>query len=294
MQRLIAFALAGLGLLTASGAASAAAPADWSKVPATEIAVFYPGISPMEWILGELRVDRVRHGGGRAFRQGDACTDCHAEETVQMGSTIASGEKLEPAPQAGRPGAIPVRVQAVHDGAQLYLRFSWKQPAGGSGPQLDAANPVKIAFMFDADKVDMADRAGCWASCHSDSRTMPDGSEERTKYVKDGDLAGGVFLDLAQWRSGEDRTYGGYVADRRVLAADPELKASGKLDGDTWSVVFSRKLAGGEGSIALEPGKHYGFGFAIHHDHSAGRYHHVSLGYRLGIDVDADITARKQ
>jgi hypothetical protein len=72
------------------------------------------------------------------------------------------------------------------------------------------------------------------------------------------------------------------------------LSADGKLEGDTWSVVFARKLAGGEGDVTLQPGKTYNFGFAIHDDHAAGRFHHVSLGYKLGIDAKADVTAAKQ
>ena len=52
-------------------------------------------------------------------------------------------------------------------------------------------------------------------------------------------------------------------------------------------------LGCGEGDIALAGGKTYNFGFAIHDDHAAGRFHHVSLGYSLGIDAKADITAAK-
>ncbi|MCY1176640.1 Cytochrome c-552 [compost metagenome] len=73
------------------------------------------------------------------------------------------------------------------------------------------------------------------------------------------------------------------------------LGAEGKLNGDTWEVVFTRKLVGGEGDVALESGKTYNFGFAIHDDSAAGRFHHVSLGYKLGIDnAEAQINAAKQ
>ena len=43
-----------------------------------------------------------------------------------------------------------------------------------------------------------------------------------------------------------------------------------------------------------KPGKAVNFGFAIHDDHTAGRFHHVSLGYTLGLDTKADISAAKQ
>lgn len=287
---------ASIAVLASAPIATFAAQPDWSKVEATEITLFYPGVSPMEWILGDIRVDRARHGGGRAFKQGDTCADCHADEVRQMGETIVSGEKLEPNPVAGKPAAIPVSVQAAHDGDSLFLRFSWTQPAAASAKGADDANPVKLAVMFDAGKVEMADQSGCWASCHADSRTMPDGSDGKTKYVKDGSLSGGVFYDLIQWRSGENKAIDGHVAEERVMEGGSALVgAEGKLDGDTWTVVFERKLTGGTaGDIALEAGKSYNFGFAIHNEHAAGRYHHVSLGYKLGIDADGDVVAKKQ
>jgi hypothetical protein len=60
-------------------------------------------------------------------------------------------------------------------------------------------------------------------------------------------------------------------------------------------VTFTRKLSpNNEGDINLEPGKSYNFGFAIHDDHTYGRYHHVSFGYKLGIDADGDLKVMKQ
>ena len=38
----------------------------------------------------------------------------------------------------------------------------------------------------------------------------------------------------------------------------------------------------------------YNFGFAIHDDNAAGRFHQVSLGYKLGIDADGHVKAVKQ
>lgn len=282
-------------LVSAPTLVMAAPPADWSSVASTEITVFYPGVSPMEWITGDLRVDRVRHGGGRAFKQGDSCAECHSDEAHEMGDRIVSGEKLEPTPIAGKAGFVPVTVQATHDGEMLYLKFSWQQPAASQGAKMDDANPMKIAYMLDAGKVEGAELSGCWASCHAESRTMPDGGDDKTKYVKDGSLASGIYYDLAQWRSGENKAYNGYVADKRVMEVGSALQsAEGKLEGDKWTVVFTRTLAGGEGDVALEVGNKYNFGFAIHDGHTEGRFHYVSLGYSLGLDSAADITAAKQ
>jgi len=286
-QRLLGIAVA--TAFAAAGAAQAAAP-DWSKVPARQITAFYPGASPMEWIM-----KGSEHGGARALKKGETCASCHNDEAADMGKKMVSGQKLEPTPPKGKAGSIPVSVQAANDGTNLYLRFQWKQPPASGGAKLDADNQVKLAFMLEDNKVDLASLAGCWATCHEDSRTMPGAKDDKkTKYVKDGSVSDGKFYDLLQWRS-KGKPVDGHVAESRVMEGGSALvSAEGKKDGDTWTVVFTRKLAGGKGDVALQPGKTYNFGFAIHDDWSAGRFHQVSLGYTLGIDAKADITAAKQ
>lgn len=289
MKKTIIAGVVGALLAGTTGAAMAAAP-DWGKVPAKDITAFYPGVSPIEWIT-----KGTEHGGARGMKKGETCADCHHSETSDMGKKMASGQKIEPTPIAGKAPAIPVKVQAARDADNLYVRFSWKQPPAAGGAKMDAKNPVKVAFMLESGgKVELADLGGCWSTCHVDSRTMPGAAETKLKYVKGGSLAEGKFYDLYQWRSGEKKGFNGYVADKRVMEGGQALVgADGKLDGDTWTVVFARKLAGGEGDVALESGKTYNFGFAIHDDSAAGRFHHVSLGYKLGIDTSADITAAK-
>lgn len=290
-KTLIASALGTL-LALGAGGAIAAAPADWSKVPATDITLLYPGVSPLEWIT-----KGTEHGGARALKKGERCADCHDEEANDMGTKMVTGKKIEPNPIPGKAPSIPVKVQASHDGENLYLRFTWEQPKASGAPKMDDKNPVKVAFMLESGgKIELADLAGCWASCHNDSRTMPGAADTKTKYVKGGSLADGKFYDLIQWRSGEKKGFDGHVADKRVMEGGKGLvNAEGKLDGNKWSVVFTRKLAGGgEGDVKLETGKTYNFGFAIHDDNATGRFHHVSLGHKLGIDAKADITATKQ
>jgi hypothetical protein len=295
MNKIRMIAAAGMLLGLAIAPATASEPA-WAKVEPTELMLFYPGIAAIEWVLGDIRIDRERHQGARVFKMGDRCIECHLEnpeELIEIGAAIAAGERMEPTPVEGKPGTIPVQVRAAHDDDVLYLKFTWQQPPGAGGTPMDAANPMKIGFMLDAGTVEYADQGGCWASCHADSRGMPDGDESKSKYVSEGSLADGVFYDLLQWRSGEDRAYDGYVADRRVMEGGTALKrASGRLDGDSWTVVFARRFQGGEGDITLKRGGVYNIGVAIHDDHAAGRFHHVTMGYTLGIDADADIVAR--
>jgi hypothetical protein len=285
-----------LALACGAGNAFAAAP-DWGKVPATKIGVFYPGASPVEWIL-----NGIEHSGAKGLRKGESCTGCHSEETDKLtfGQKMVSGEKNEPKPIKGKSAGFPVNVQAANDGTNLYLRFSWKQPPGG-GPKMDADNQVKVAFMLANDgimakdakgkEVDMSKAGGCWATCHEDSRTMPNAKDDKkTKYVADA----GKFYDLLQWTSKDNKGHDGMVSDKRVMQGGKALvEAKGENKGGEWSVVFTRKLTGGDGDVALASGKTYNIGFAIHDDYTMGRFHHVSLGYTLGIDTKADITANK-
>jgi len=302
-KTLITASALGLVLAGMAGTALAAAP-DWSKVPSRSVTVFHPGTSGLEWIM-----KGTEHGGAKGLSKGETCIGCHEDGKTHKidiaTDKILKGEKLEPKPISGRVGTIPVTVQAANDGANLYLRFSWKEPKGGAD-KMDKDNPVKLAVMLEDNKVVAKDSkgkdvqigaaGGCWGTCHTDARTMPGADDKKTKYVDGGSLANGQFYDLMQWKSGKGaKAVDGYVADKRVMEGGKALvSAEGKKDGDTWTVTFTRKLAGGgEGDIALVSGKTYNMGFAIHDDYSAGRFHHVSFGYTLGIDAKADITAAK-
>jgi hypothetical protein len=288
MRKLIT--ISATGLMFGLGASSAMAAPDWSKVPARQITLLYPGVSPIEWIM-----TGTEHGGARGIKKGETCAGCHEEETADMGQKMASGQKIEPSPVKGKTGSIPVSVQAAYDAANVYLRFSWKQPAGGAA-KMDPENQVKLAVMLEDNKVDRAGQSGCWETCHKDVRTMPGvADDKKTKYVVGADLKAGKYYDLMQWTS-KGAKHDGHVAEKRVMDGGKALiDAKGEKKGDQWTVTFTRKLAGGaEGDISMAAGKAYNFGFAIHDDFSKGRYHQVSLGYTLGLGTEADIKAMKQ
>ncbi len=288
----------------------------WNSIEGRKITLLYPGQTSMEWVL-----NGKDHGGARPFTKGgDRCFTCHDKEADKMGTKIVGGKHqsaAEPAPVKGKRGGIPVTVKAAHDDENLYLHFHWHD--GGipvaEGERMDAENAVKLAMMFATDEVEYADRAGCWGTCHHDANGMPHQPEgtDVVKYIKEsrskievkgrrGKKRGGwnklrkpeeitaameakKFMDLIRYKS-DGTVEDGYILDNRVMDGNiSDVEMVSENANGMWTVVMKRKLNSGDADdIALENGKLYNFGFAIHDDYSDGRFHHVSLGYKLGLD----------
>ncbi len=160
---------------TPASAAGASGAADASDVPAIDMVLFYPGQASIEWVFNGRD-----HGGARAVRKiGDRCSECHKGEEADIGAKIVGGEKAEATPIPGKRASIPVKLQASHDGSNMTLRFTWPDAPHtpvpfADGGKMDPENQIKLAVMFDDGKIEMAEYAGCWATCHHDSRYMPD------------------------------------------------------------------------------------------------------------------------
>ncbi len=177
---------------TSSNNDNATVDRDWSGVATSNITLFYPGQASFEWV--QTGKD---HGGARAFlKGGDRCATCHLKEVKDMGAKIVSGEKLEPTPIEGKRGSIDVKIQATHDDENMYLRFRWKNDKHSpvpfvDGGKMDPANQVKLTVMIaennddDTAKVELVNKAGCWVTCHHDSRYMPHkpNAEDMTKFA---------------------------------------------------------------------------------------------------------------
>jgi cytochrome c-type protein NapC len=325
-----------------TAAAPVAAPAsggsaiDWSGVEPVEFNLFYPGVASMEWIL-----KGSAHSGKRSLTLGDRCFDCHEDEEVDIGDLIMSGDKLEDDPITGKRGSIPVNIQTAHDSDYLYMRFQWPDAehvavASAEGGKMDPENQVKLAVMLatDDEKVEFADRSGCWQTCHIDANSMPlepdagalggkslDFSNGVTKYLKesrteieiegkDGKTRGGwdklkeageiqaaldngQFMDLLRYKSGTGESEDGYILAERVMTGGQGVEFNGSLNDGTWTVEMKRKLTSDKpGDISMATDQLYNIGFAIHDDYSNKRFHHVSLGFKLGFDnEDAEINA---
>jgi len=265
-----------VGTLMALGSQMAVAAPDWTKVPKRDINVFHPGVTPIEWV-GK----KSDHSGTAGLKKGETCVGCHEEKgTLNFNFKRLADKELEP---KGAPKTMmyPVGVQAAYDASNLYIRLTFKAPTGGVDKS-DKDNEVKAAVMFPDAKVPQASQVGCWASCHMDARTMPGADDKKTKYTKEGGY------ELMQWKSGKGAKVadGTVTTERKMDGGVLGAKAEGGKTGDTYTVTFTRKNPG--------EGKTVPFGIAIHGDNATGRFHHVSLGYTLGLGAEGDVKAVKQ
>lgn len=313
---------------SAADTSSADSMINWTGASEMVSTLFYPGQASMEWTIRGKD-----HGGARPFKAGDRCFDCHVEEAMDMGQKIvtATKEGVEPTPIPGKRGSIPVTIKAAHDSDNLFLRFSWPDAAHApvpfaDGGKMDPANAMKLALMISTDDVEFADRAGCWGTCHADAKNMPFAPEgqEVTKYLKEsrskievrgrgGKALGGwdkrnsdeeiqeafdsgLFMDIIRYKAGEKVVEDGYILADRVMDGGQGAEFNAQLVGGQWTVEMKRKLTSDQkGDVSMALDQTYNIGFAIHDDFSNSRYHHVSVGYKLGFDnAEADINAVKQ
>lgn len=263
------------GVLLALGSQAAIAAPDWSKVPKRDLHVFHAGVTPIEWVT-----KKSDHSGSAGMRKGESCAGCHEEKgALNLSFKRLADKELEPK-GAPKTMTFPVGFQAAYDKDNLYIRLSFKAPAGGADKG-DKDNEVKATILFADAKVPQAAQYGCWQSCHSDARTMPGADDKKTKYTKEG------AYELVQWASKGNKVSDGSVStERKMSGGTSGAKAEGSKSGDAYTITFTRKSPG--------EGKAVPFGVAIHADNASGRFHHVSLGYVLGIGADGDIKATKQ
>ncbi|TFH87834.1 cytochrome C [Billgrantia azerbaijanica] len=309
-----------------------AASLDWSTVPATDLTLFLPGQASIEWIQ-----DGSEHGGGRAVKFGDRCIWCHQGEEADIGALAVAGEKIETFDLGDKRGHVPMSVKAAFDDEYLYMQFQWE--AGEHAPlpfadggKLDPDNPFKLTVSLSDERVGLADQAGCWASCHHDSRHMPDAPEadalaanglgERldlsdgvTKYIAESRtdievrgrrgaarggwdklkeeqeiqelLDGGVYVNLARYKSGDGSTESGYILDERHFSDSQAIVFSAEEADGVWTAHLTRALKTGvEGDKPLDLGKLYSVNLALHDDFADSRFHHVSWQYGLAFGAE--------
>ena len=126
----------------------------------------------------------------------------------------------------------------------------------------------------------------------------PRGGWDKLKTAEEisGELDAGRFMDLLRYQSGSGNSEDGHILDQRVMSGGQGFDTSVSLQDGTWTLEIRRKLDSDKpGDLKLALDQIYNIGFAIHDDFSSARFHHVSLGYKLGFDNDqVEINALKR
>ncbi len=109
------------------------------------------------------------------------------------------------------------------------------------------------------------------------------------------ELTEGRFMDLYRYQVGTKKSENGSILAERLLS-EGGVEFTSSKSGNTWIVEMRRKLKTDVADdIQLDITKVYNLGFAIHDDYTNGRFHHVSLGYKLGFDnAEAEVNAVKK
>ena len=103
------------------------------------------------------------------------------------------------------------------------------------------------------------------------------------------ELDANKFMDLLRYNSGKGTTEDGMILDQRLMSGGQGFEVDARKEGNTWVVEMKRALKSDKpGDLSLALDQVYNFGFAIHDDYSNARFHHVSLGYRLGFDKEEE------
>ena len=107
-------------------------------------------------------------------------------------------------------------------------------------------------------------------------------------------LDNGSFMDLLRYNGGTGESEDGHILEQRVMSGGQGVSFTGSLADGTWTVDMTRKLTSDKpGHISMNKDEMFNIGFAIHDDYSSSRFHHVSLGFKLGFDnEDAEINAK--
>lgn len=107
---------------------------------------------------------------------------------------------------------------------------------------------------------------------------------------------GSAIMDLLRYKSGTGAVETGHVFEQRDMQGREECIVNARITAITgWWKISGPQLSEKLGDINPVPGQKYNFGFAIRDDFSNARIHHVSLGYKLGLDdADANLNATHQ
>jgi hypothetical protein len=199
-RRYIVALLSGLSLVSLPSGAAEVGSIDWSSVPTSKPRLFYPGQSSYEW----LRIEDHKKAS-KEVQDGEACLKCHKGEQKSLGEILTQEGPLEPDPIEDKNGYKRLKVQAAHDDAYLYLRFSWSSDGDGIGDQgnyirfdgeqwqwygnhrqhgtvIDEEQPAiypdRLGIMIGDGRVPLYPEQGCWMTCHDSMTGMAEEADE--------------------------------------------------------------------------------------------------------------------
>ena len=178
-----------------------AEPSDWSKVPVTNMTLFYPGQSGFEWLNSDAHQSKDgKDKGNKEMAKGTDCYFCHEGDEAKIGDKLVKGGPLEPMPVKGKPGHVNLALQVAYDNDKAYFRAKWKtrNPYPGEAhpfwrfngkewkgyghPKLDkevqegkqpGIYEDRFSLLIDDGNVPNFNVHGCWLTCHNGQRDMP-------------------------------------------------------------------------------------------------------------------------
>ncbi len=244
-----------------------------------ELNLFDPGGSDAEWLVSE-------HPGSQPLRQGTNCRQCHRGEEAELSAALGGPE----------PRIRPLTVDFASNNGQLLTRLSWE------GDRADTRVSLMWGFGDDA----ALRRGGCWAACHDDMRGMRF-DKGKPKYLWSAlsqrralnqpaltkpedvlaqDLAAGRFAELwtVDLESGALRVDALLEKPHRI--ATGAITAAVEFANGRWTATVSRPLAPSKPLLAVEPGRSYTFGAALHGKGRNDGDHWVSLPMTFSTDRD--------
>jgi len=257
-----------MGVFSAASALAAdPATIDWSKVPATNVPLFYPGQSSYEWLRSG------DHPGAGMVKNDGACITCHTGKEKQLGEKIVKGGPLEPVPVKGKNGYVDLKFQAAYDAKNAYFRMQWPTAANGPGteypyyrfdgkewkiygfPRLDKVvqegkqPPIyedRMSLMIDDGKVPGFAQQGCWLTCHTGERDMPGvaSKDDAQKAIKKNDIR--KYLPAARSNPSDWSTAKSPDEIAKIKAA------GGFVDLIQWRAARSNPVGGVDDGYVLE------------------------------------------
>lgn len=321
-------------LILVSAAPAYPAEVDWSKAGASQLTLFYPGVTSWEFLTS----DDHRLGGREIKNAKKDCRHCHLSKEGELdlkADEIASGSvkmkrshnSFEPEPLPNKKGTMQAEVKAAYDNDYLYIRVVWNSK--GAGWQKKNNNiPDRVSLQVNKAELNFS-KYGCFITCHNDLNTMPEApskkdvasnayyrgldrndvrlyafytrsswNERKGEKELEKKFKSGGLIDLwsIEFDGGRATPLNGWVFDDRVWEEKPgNVEGTGSWANGKYTATFKVRLKSKDRhDISINEGDVISAGMAIHDEGTAKRKHYVSFPFSIGLGTAADIKAEKK